>query len=106
MLSGSQIFCVIIFLFWTPSTGAPTSTLMCRQLLRRLFHEYRDCAEHALSSSQDVLAQRSGQPRTAVSSTATMISSMTVGIMLSVNLQLGNATMLDNAKPDQTIAEI
>jgi hypothetical protein len=37
---------------------------------------------------------------------ATMIRSVTVGIMLSVNLQPGNTTMLDNAKQDRTIAEI
>ncbi len=37
---------------------------------------------------------------------ATMICIVTVGIMLSVNLQPGNGTMLDNAKPDRTIAEI
>jgi hypothetical protein len=35
-----------------------------------------------------------------------MIRSVTVGIMLSVNLQPGDATMIDNSKPDRTIAEI
>jgi hypothetical protein len=37
---------------------------------------------------------------------ATMIRIVTVGIMLSVNLQPDNTTTLDNAKTDQTIAEI
>jgi hypothetical protein len=37
---------------------------------------------------------------------ATMIRIVTVGIMLSVNLQPGDATMIDNSKPDRTIAEI
>jgi hypothetical protein len=37
---------------------------------------------------------------------ATMISIVTVGIMLLVNLQPGNATVLHHAKPDRTIAEI
>ncbi len=37
---------------------------------------------------------------------ATMLRIVTAGIMLSVNLQPGNTTMLDNAKQDRTIAEI
>jgi hypothetical protein len=54
----------------------------------------------------DVLAQRSGWLAQLQVQPATMIHSVTVGIMLYVNLQPNNATMLDNAKPDRTIAEI
>ncbi len=38
--------------------------------------------------------------------TATIIHSVTISIMLSVNLKPDNRTMLDNAKTDSTIEEI
>jgi hypothetical protein len=55
----------------------------------------RMCSRNAL----DGCARLQVQP-------ATVICIVTVGIMLSVNLQPGNTTMLDNAKQDRTIAEI